>query len=98
MDLLQPLAYQQGQGLPRRLWAVLAIALSGRAHYGDADVRSVMEEAALYIVESQDAERSVYRLFHESFAEYLRAKNDFQQANRSIAEALVNKVEQDATG
>jgi WD40 repeat protein len=98
VDLLQPLAYAQGQGVPRPQWALFARTLSGRLNYVDADVRAVMEEAAPYIVASQEAGRTVYRLFHESFAEYLRAKADFKDANRGIAKALVDEVERDEMG
>jgi hypothetical protein len=98
VDLLEPLAYAQGQGLPRPLWPLFARALSGHQTYGDGDVRGVMEEAAPYILEPQEAGRTVYRLFHESFAEYLRTKSDFKDANRKIAKALLDEVGRDESG
>jgi WD40 repeat protein len=71
-DVLVPLAFAEGLGLPwEQIWAALASALSGRA-YGDSDVREVIEKAGPFIVESQDAGRSVYRLYHQELIDYFR--------------------------
>ena len=37
-DLLAPLAWAEGTGLPRELWAPLATALADKQHYADEDI------------------------------------------------------------
>jgi WD40 repeat protein len=91
-ELLQALAYAQGQGLPRGLWPVFANAISGRQEYAAGDVAGIMEAAAAYIVESQETGRSVYALFHEMFAEYLRSRNEAQEAHGRITAALLGEA------
>jgi WD40 repeat protein len=71
-DLLRPLAYAEGQGLPwENIWAPLASKISGRV-YTDADLFWLREHAGSYVVEAEEAGRSAYRLYHQALAEYLR--------------------------
>ncbi|GGR07514.1 hypothetical protein [Streptomyces netropsis] len=71
-DLLRPLAYARGQGLPwEDIWAPLASAVSGHP-YTDADLSWLQDQAGAYVVETQEAGRSVYRLYHQALAESLR--------------------------
>ncbi|MFF0206445.1 caspase family protein, partial [Streptomyces althioticus] len=71
-DLLRPLAYAEGQGLPwEDIWAPLASAISGR-HYTNEDLMWLRRTAGAYVVEATEADRSAYRLYHQSLVEYLR--------------------------
>ncbi|MFJ6183182.1 caspase family protein [Streptomyces sp. NPDC092295] len=73
-SLLLPLALAQGAGLPSAtVWPAVASELTGVPVTAD-DIRWVMRAAGAHIVEELDADgRSVYRLYHESFADELRA-------------------------
>jgi hypothetical protein len=60
-DLLTPLAWAEGLGLPwGELWAPLASALSERT-YGDLDICWLLDHAGSFILESLEQSRSVYR-------------------------------------
>ncbi|MEU8530115.1 caspase family protein [Streptomyces sp. NPDC048629] len=95
--LLRPLAYAQGVGLPwSTLWAPLAEALSGIPCAQD-DLRRLHEHAGAYVVETPTPDgASVFRLFHETMAEYLRGQGPDEEAHRSIAEALTATVRWDS--
>ena len=41
--------------------------------YEQADITWLLAQAGFYLVETLDQDRSVYRLYHEQFAEHLRA-------------------------
>jgi hypothetical protein len=91
-DLLLPLAYAEGEGLPwDNLWAPLASVLSGRS-YTDDDVAWVRDQAGAYIIEALQSGQSVYRLYHQALADYFRDDAlDFER-HRTIASALVASV------
>ena len=90
--VLLPLAFAEGEGLPwADLWAAVATGTSGFS-VSDADIALVREHAAAFIVEAMESERSVYRLYHERIAEYLRGSVDAGQAQRSIVNALSARV------
>ena len=75
-DLLLPLSYAFGTGLPwEDFWPELAAALSGRS-YANTEIDWLIDQAGYYIVESIDNGRSTYRLFHEALALYLQADRD----------------------
>ena len=75
-DLLRPLAYAEGQGLPwENIWAPLASRISGRT-YTDADLFWLREHAGSYVVEATEAGRSAYRLYHQALTEHLRADTE----------------------
>ncbi|MGB8997340.1 MAG: caspase family protein [Pseudonocardiaceae bacterium] len=92
-DLLLPLAYAQGSGLPwEDLWPRLASALADTA-YTSTDIDWLIDVAGFYIVEatSDDGRRSSYRLYHEALAEHLRATRDDPIADQTvIVDALVD--------
>ncbi|RON88092.1 hypothetical protein BK672_28325 [Pseudomonas fluorescens] len=69
---LRALAFAEGAGLPwANLWRSVAGAIS-HLPVTDEDIIEVRKFAAPFIVESIEHERSVYRLYHEQLAEYLR--------------------------
>ncbi|MFI0960636.1 caspase family protein [Streptomyces sp. NPDC021080] len=71
-DLLRPLAYAEGQGLPwEDIWAPLASAISGRTYTGD-DLLWLRSYAGSYVIEATENGRSAYRLYHQALAEHLR--------------------------
>ncbi|MYW04636.1 hypothetical protein GT354_41480 [Streptomyces sp. SID3343] len=75
-EVLTPLAFARGKGLPRRqIWPELATALaedrSGRA-YSAADISRVVREAGSYLIEGTEDGQSVFRLYHQSIGDFLR--------------------------
>ena len=86
-DLLLPLAYAEGEGLPwYNLWARLAQALSGRP-YTDSDVTWVRHKAGAYIIEALQSGQSVYRLYHKALADHLHDHLLCKKRQRRIAES-----------
>ena len=72
-DLLRPLAYAEGQGLPwEDIWAPLASRISGHTYTND-DLHWLRQHAGSYVVEATEASRSAYRLYHQALTEHLRA-------------------------
>ena len=97
-DLLTPLAWAEGAGLPRELWAPLATALTDDENYTDDDITWLLEQAAFYLVEALDQGRSVYRLYHQQFAEYLWAAHTSSTAQQRITAELMRHVPVAAAG
>ncbi len=96
--LLAPLAWAGGSGLPwATLWASLANALDGDTRYDDADIRWLLDHARAYVVESQDAGQTVFRVFHDELATYLRHSYDGpeERAQDAIVTAILASVPRD---
>lgn len=77
-EVLTPLAFARGKGLPRRqIWPELASALaadrSGRAYIA-ADVSKVIREAGWYLIEGTEDGQAVFRLYHQAIGDYLRGE------------------------
>nr|BAJ19080.1 putative WD repeat-containing protein [Streptomyces sp. SANK 62799] len=90
--LLAPLAYAEGQGLPwDNLWAALASVLAG-VRCSDEDINWLLGNAGAYIVEVHTGDRSVFRLYHETLAEFLRDSRRDTEAHRRIAMTLLDQV------
>ncbi|MFB6559098.1 hypothetical protein ACFCYH_09420 [Streptomyces sp. NPDC056400] len=90
-DLLRPLAWAEGAGLPRRdLWPALADALSGRGepHYTDEDIAWVLENAGFHVVESGESGQTVYRLYHQALIDHFRGTSPWD-AHARITRALL---------
>ena len=95
-DLLRPLAFAEGGGLPwESLWPAVATAIAGRP-YGDSDVEGVLEDAGAFVIEIRQEQRSAYRLFHEALAEHLRPPDRLRAIQGRITEALLETVPQRA--
>ncbi|MGP4008359.1 caspase family protein [Streptomyces sp. 4N124] len=93
--LLRPLAYAQGAGLPwATVWAPLAEALSGTPCSND-DLEWLFEVAGSYITEEESGGGSVFRLYHETMAEYLRVPSSSVDHQRAIALKLRELAEGD---
>ncbi|MEU8404368.1 caspase family protein [Nonomuraea sp. NPDC048892] len=72
-EVLTPLAFARGKGLPRRqIWPELASELSksGRG-YRDSDVARIIREAGWYLTEATEDGQAVFRLYHQAIADYL---------------------------
>lgn len=92
VDLLEPWAYAQGQGLPwEDLWGTLACAISSRS-YTDGEIRDLLQHAAPYLVESIEHGRSVYRLFHQALADHFLQQGQVQENHRRIARSLQSRT------
>jgi hypothetical protein len=84
-DLLTPLAFALGAGLPwEDIWAALASELAETAHT-DEDLVWLRGTAGSYVVEAAEAGGSVYRLYHEALAEHLRHGHDPRRVHATIA-------------
>src|ERR1019366_8591281 len=94
VDLLRPLDYAQGSGLPwEDIWALLANALAPGHGYTNEDLLSLADQAGSFIVESGTIEgRSLYRLYHRSLAEDLLTGRDQAADQHAIATALAAHV------
>ncbi|MFJ4930598.1 caspase family protein, partial [Streptomyces sp. NPDC088736] len=91
-DLLRPLAWAQGQGLPwEDVWAPLASEISGRT-YTDEDLLWLRRAAGSYVVEAVEDGRSAYRLYHEAMAEHLRHDTDPPAVHTAYTRALTDQV------
>jgi WD40 repeat protein len=89
-DLLRPLAYARGDGLPHDdtgLWPQLATALArpGRS-YTVGDVATLLDTAADYLIETvSTGQGASYRLYHQALADRLRERD--QQRPRAVSAA-----------
>ena len=89
-DLLRPLAYARGDGLPlddAGLWPRLATALArpGR-RYTAGDVATLLDTAADYLIETViTGQAAYYRLYHQALSDRLRARD--QQHPRPVSAA-----------
>ena len=94
VDLLLPLAYAQGGGLPwEDVWPLLANALAPGHGYTNEDLLWLAGHAGSFIVEGGTiADRSTYRLYHRSLAEDLLAGRDQAADQRAITTALTSHV------
>ena len=90
--VLTPLAYAEGAGLPwADIWARVASALA-QQDVTDEDIIWMREMAGDYVVEAIERGHTVYRLSHQTLAEYLRLGQDEAEAQRRITRALIDKV------
>jgi hypothetical protein len=88
-DVLAALAWGEGKGLTRRVWAPVASTLSlTGALYRDGDVAWVLEHAGWHIIEAGEDGQAVYRLAHQAFADHYRRRANSKNANARITEAL----------
>ena len=89
-DLLRPLAYARGDGLPlddAGLWPRLATALArpGRSYTAD-DVATLLDTAADYLIETViTGQAAYYRLYHQALSDRLRERD--QQHPRPVSAA-----------
>ena len=88
-DLLVPLAYARGKGLPQKnIWRALATRIAGR-DYHNGDIRELKEQAGYYLTQDTERGDTVYRLFHQTFADYLKERTRDEDVERVIADTLI---------
>jgi WD40 repeat protein len=91
-DLLTALAWAEGAGMPARdVWSAVAGAVSGRT-YTDRDLRWVVDNARGHIVESSEEGQTVYRLFHQAYADVFRLGADETATQAAITRELLFSV------
>ena len=76
-ELLRPLAWAEGAGLPRNgIWEAIATELARRfgsgTTYTDDDIAWALRTAGYHILEVGDTGRPVYRLYHQFYGDFLR--------------------------
>ena len=106
-DLLRPLAYARGDGLPHDdhdIWPRLANSLArfGK-RYDIGDVSDILDSAEDYLIETVvDGKSIYYRLYHQALADLLRSlrRNPARQASAPhlIYRTLVDSVPRDSQG
>jgi WD40 repeat protein len=89
-DLLGALAWGQGKGLTRDVWAPVANAVAQRERqYGKEDVAWALGRAGWHITEAGEDGQAVYRLSHQALADrYLERAADKAVVEGRIVEAL----------
>ena len=106
-DLLRPLAYARGDGLPHDdagLWPWLATALARPGlRYTVSDVNRVLDTAADYLIETvKTGEAAYYRLYHQALSERLRERDQQHprpvSATQAIYQCLLNTVDHHPDG
>ncbi|MGW5386526.1 caspase family protein [Nocardia sp. NPDC003963] len=91
-ELLRPLAFAQGQGLPwEDLWAPIASTIAA-VTYTDHDLMWLRRSAGSYVVEATENGRSAYRLHHQALAEYLAHDHDPAVVHAAFVTALHQQV------
>lgn len=63
---------------------------------GAADLSWIVSNAGAYLIESGEDGQTVYRLYHQAFADYFRSAMPIQETQRRITEALVAQVEKES--
>ena len=94
-DVLVPLAWAEGKGLPAQLWAALVgrMRADGPALPGEG-MRALIEKASAYLIESSEDEQPVYRLYAEQFARFLRSGADAVAAQGAMTETLLESFQE----
>jgi WD40 repeat protein len=100
IDLMRPLAYAQGPGLPwEDIWPLLANALSPGHRYTGGDLVWLRDRVGSYFVESGTiAGRPLYAPYHRAVTDLLRAGRDERDDEHAIATALTRHVPHVAGG
>lgn len=91
-ELLRPLAYGRGDGLPlAEVWAAVATAISGRP-YGGAEIEAQLAQLRPYLVETPQATGSPsFRLYHDLLVAHFRAgRGGDTEVEHRITRALLD--------
>jgi WD40 repeat protein len=92
LNLLVPLAFAHGVGLPqKRIWSGLASEISG-SKYGNDDIEWLKGTAPYFIVQDSADGEAVYRLFHEQFSYWLQCQVDATAMRERIANVLLQSA------
>jgi len=77
-EVLMPLAYAKGQGLPFDIWEL----------FSPGNVTEILELAAAFIAEYVEEGRTVYRLYHQALADALHDPKQDANRQRKMVNAL----------
>jgi len=92
-DLLQPLAWSEGAGLPwDTIWAAVANAIAGVSRYQNSDIEWLLAHAGSFVVETLESGRSVYRLYHQALADHFRRSSRTRQIQGAIVSTLLASI------
>ena len=93
--VLSALAWSRGNGVSREAWTAMANAVGeGNPPITDRDVSWALDHVGWHILETDEAGQTVYRLIHQAFADYFRARvEDAVAVERRIARHLANGLE-----
>ena len=92
-QLLLPLAYSQGSGMPwEDIWPRLANTLTPGHGYSNEDLVWLRTAAGSYAVEGVANGRSVYRLYHQALVEHLLEGRNQTTDQQAITETLLTQV------
>ncbi|WP_049651614.1 caspase domain-containing protein [Kitasatospora sp. MY 5-36] len=93
MALLTALAFGEGNGLPRRIWLLVASRLSGIA-LREADIDALVEEDGSYLAWAEVSRTKHFRLYHQELTDYLRQRTlkvrDLQDVQEGFVEVLLD--------
>src|ERR1700730_12801880 len=81
----------------KNLWHTVASHIARRA-YTNADLRWLKEEAGYYLVQDTEDGEAVFRLFHQTFADYLRDLTRHEAVENSFTKALDSLVPSTPSG
>ncbi len=91
-DILMPLAFTEGSGLPwNQLWSAAASGISG-VRYEYSDIESVRKEAAAFIVEAEENGVPVVRLYHEKLSEMLKGAVSVGKVQQKLFDVMMRSV------
>ncbi|MDH2424028.1 tetratricopeptide repeat protein [Sphaerisporangium sp. TRM90804] len=90
-DLLRPLAYTAGEGLPGEFWAPLASRLAGE-RYTRADVEWLRGVAGSYVVDAVEDGRPVHRLYHAALRGSFQEESDAASVHGVFTSFLLGQV------
>jgi WD40 repeat protein len=86
--VLEALAWDEGQGVPRRLIPALTQAVTGVA-IDDNDIIMVLQHAAGHLLEAQVSGWALYQLYHKRLKEYLRDLTRQRETSRSDGDTAI---------
>jgi WD40 repeat protein len=95
IELLVPVAYARGTGLPKDgLWADLAGAYSGRP-VSPAELDRLLDSSAAYLLESASAGGELLvSLFHQALVDYVRSLAAPERADAVFTDVLARRAAQ----
>ncbi|MFF7634624.1 caspase family protein [Kitasatospora sp. NPDC008050] len=95
MALLTALAFGEGHGLPRKLWAQVAARLSGTA-LTQAHIDVLLDEDGSYLASAEVAGVKYFRLYHQELTDHLKERTlkyrDLADIQECFTETLLESV------
>ncbi|MEU3570967.1 caspase family protein [Kitasatospora sp. NPDC036755] len=91
--LLTALAFGEGNGLPRRIWLLVATRLSG-IPLREADIDALVQEDGSYLTWAEVSATKHFRLYHQELTDYLRQRalkvRDLQDVQEGFVDVLLD--------